>query len=174
MCWRSGSTQSRPARCPIGCGGSTACLDHRLSVGWVCDLIPLFVTNLLDERTVPLYGDGGNVREWLHIDDHVQGIELVRTGGRPGETYNIGGGAELTNWELTELLLQACGREWDDSVTYVQDRRGHDRRYSVDCAKIRDELGYRPRVSFADGLADTVNWYRGNRDWWEPLKATVR
>lgn len=137
-------------------------------------MIPLFVTNLLDERTVPLYGDGGNVREWLHIDDHVQGIELVRTDGRPGETYNIGGGTELTNKELTELLLQACGREWDDGVTYVQDRKGHDRRYSVDCTKIRDELGYRPRVSFADGLAETVNWYRGNRDWWEPLKATVR
>jgi dTDP-glucose 4,6-dehydratase len=137
-------------------------------------MIPVFITNLLDGRTVPLYGDGGNVRDWLHVDDHVQGIELVRTLGRPGEIYNIGGGTELTNTELTKRLLLACGREWHDSVTYVEDRKGHDRRYSVDCTKIRDELGYRPSVPFDEGLADTVRWYRANRDWWEPLKAAVR
>jgi dTDP-glucose 4,6-dehydratase len=133
-------------------------------------VIPLFVTNLLDGKKVPLYGDGGNVRDWLHIDDHVQGIELVRTKGRPGEVYNIGGGTELSNRELTELLLKACGADWDTSVEYVQDRKGHDRRYSVDCTKIREELGYEPRKSFEQGLAETVQWYRDNRAWWEPLK----
>ncbi|WP_328464114.1 dTDP-glucose 4,6-dehydratase [Streptomyces sp. NBC_00448] len=132
-------------------------------------VIPLFITNLLDGGKVPLYGDGGNVRDWLHIDDHVQGIDLVRNLGRPGEVYNIGGGTELSNKELTGLLLEACGAGWD-SVEYVEDRKGHDRRYSVDCTKIRTELGYVPRKDFATGLAETVAWYRENRAWWEPLK----
>ncbi|MGP9020525.1 dTDP-glucose 4,6-dehydratase [Streptomyces sp. BR1] len=133
-------------------------------------VIPLFITRLLDGGTVPLFGDGLNVRDWLHIDDHVQGVELVRTGGRPGEIYNIGGGTELTNKELTGLLLTACGADWD-RVEYVEDRKGHDRRYSVDCAKIRAELGYAPRRNFTEGLAETVAWYRDNRSWWEPLRA---
>jgi dTDP-glucose 4,6-dehydratase len=132
-------------------------------------VIPLFITNLLDGGHVPLYGDGGNVRDWLHIDDHVQGVELVRTRGRAGEVYNIGGGTELSNKELTALLLDACGAGWD-RVDHVADRKGHDRRYSVDCTKIRTELGYRPRKDFAAGLAETVRWYRDNRAWWEPLK----
>ncbi|TKA13236.1 dTDP-glucose 4,6-dehydratase [Actinacidiphila oryziradicis] len=132
-------------------------------------VIPLFITNLLDGKKVPLYGDGGNVRDWLHIDDHVQGIDLVRTQGRAGEVYNIGGGTELSNKELTDLLLKACGADWD-SVEYVEDRKGHDRRYSVDCTKIGTELGYTPRKDFATGLAETVAWYRDNRPWWEPLK----
>ncbi|MER6118827.1 dTDP-glucose 4,6-dehydratase [Streptomyces sp. NPDC001743] len=133
-------------------------------------VIPLFVTNLLEGRQVPLYGDGAHVRDWLHIDDHVQGIELVRTGGRPGEVYNIGGGTELSNKELTLLLLDACGADWDTDVLHVEDRKGHDRRYSVDCSKIREELGYEPRKDFRTGLAETVRWYRENRSWWEPLK----
>ncbi|MFJ6614090.1 dTDP-glucose 4,6-dehydratase [Streptomyces sp. NPDC091289] len=133
-------------------------------------VIPLFVTNLLDGRTVPLYGDGGNVRDWLHIDDHVRGIELVRTAGRPGEVYNIGGGTELSNLELLKLLLVGCDARWE-SVEYVTDRKGHDRRYSVDWTKIRTELGYQPRKDFATGLAETISWYRENRTWWEPLKA---
>jgi dTDP-glucose 4,6-dehydratase len=132
-------------------------------------VIPLFITNLLDGGKVPLYGDGGNVRDWLHIDDHVQGIDLVRTKGRAGEVYNIGGGTELSNKELTSQLLEACGAGWD-SVEYVEDRKGHDRRYSVDCTKISTELGYEPRKDFATGLAETVAWYRENRAWWEPLK----
>jgi len=135
-------------------------------------VIPLFITNLLDGQKVPLYGDGGNVRDWLHIDDHVQGIELVRTKGSAGEIYNIGGGTELSNSELTRQLLDACGASWD-SVEYVTDRKGHDRRYSVDCTKISEELGYRPGKDFATGLAETVEWYRENRAWWEPLKARV-
>ncbi|MGW3400008.1 dTDP-glucose 4,6-dehydratase [Streptomyces zhihengii] len=132
-------------------------------------VVPLFITRLLDGGTVPLYGDGGNVRDWLHIDDHVQGIERVRTKGRPGEVYNIGGGTELSNRELTGLLLDACGVGWD-RVEHVADRKGHDRRYSVDWTKAREELGYRPRKDFATGLAETVAWYRDNRAWWEPLK----
>jgi dTDP-glucose 4,6-dehydratase len=132
-------------------------------------VIPLFVTNLLDGKKVPLYGEGLNVRDWLHVDDHCRGVELVRTAGRPGEVYNIGGGTELTNKELTGLLLDACGAGWD-MVEHVADRKGHDLRYSVDWGKARDELGYRPRHDFTTGLADTVAWYRDNRAWWEPLK----
>ena len=132
-------------------------------------VIPLFVTNLLDGKKVPLYGDGLNVRDWLHVDDHCAGIQLVVENGRAGEVYNIGGGTELTNKELTERLLAAVGADWS-SVERVADRKGHDRRYSVDISKISAELGYAPRVSFEQGLADTVAWYRDNRAWWEPLK----
>ena len=132
-------------------------------------VIPLFVTNLIDGKQVPLYGDGLNVRDWLHVDDHCRGIQLVLEQGAPGEFYNIGGGRELTNKELTDLLLQATGRDWE-SVDYVTDRLGHDRRYSVDHSKLA-AMGYAPRWSFEDGLAETVAWYRDNRSWWEPLKA---
>ncbi|HEX6444839.1 MAG TPA: dTDP-glucose 4,6-dehydratase [Streptosporangiales bacterium] len=132
-------------------------------------VIPLFVTNLLDGDTVPLYGDGLNRRDWLHVDDHCRAIDLVLEKGRPGEVYNIGGGTELTNKRLTELLLEACGAGWS-SVRYVTDRKGHDRRYSVDWSKIAAELGYAPRHDFTDGLAETVRWYREHREWWEPLK----
>ena len=133
-------------------------------------VIPLFATNLMDGGTVPLYGDGGNVRDWLHVDDHCDGIALVAAGGRAGEVYNIGGGTELTNRELTGLLLEATGCDWD-RVQPVADRLGHDRRYSVDISKIAAELGYAPRVPFADGLRATVEWYRDHRDWWEPLRS---
>jgi dTDP-glucose 4,6-dehydratase len=133
-------------------------------------IIPLFVTNLIDGAQVPLYGEGANVRDWLHVDDHCRGIHLVLHGGRPGEVYNIGGGTELSNKELTGLLLEATGTGWD-RVRNVTDRLGHDLRYSVDHSKLRDELGYAPRVPFAEGLAETVEWYRTHRDWWEPLKA---
>ena len=132
-------------------------------------VIPLFVTNLLDGGTVPLYGDGLNVRDWLHVDDHCRAVQLVLEKGRAGQVYNIGGGTELTNRELTERLLAACGATWT-SVQEVEDRKGHDRRYSVDITKISDELGYAPGVPFEQGLADTVAWYRDHRDWWEPLK----
>jgi dTDP-glucose 4,6-dehydratase len=134
-------------------------------------VVPLFVTNLLDGLTVPLYGEGANVRDWLHVDDHCRGIHLVLTGGRPGEVYNIGGGTELSNLELTELLLEATGATWD-RVRKVPDRLGHDLRYSVSTAKIRLELGYEAEVDFRDGLAATIDWYRTHRSWWEPLKST--
>jgi dTDP-glucose 4,6-dehydratase len=133
-------------------------------------VVPLFVTNLLDGRKVPLYGDGGNIRDWLHVHDHCVGIHLALSKGRPGEVYNIGGGTELTNKELTERLLTACGVGWE-MVEYVTDRKGHDRRYSLDHGKIANELGYQPSVTLEQGLADTVHWFRENRAWWEPLKA---
>ena len=132
-------------------------------------VIPLFVTNLLDGKKVPLYGDGLNVRDWLHVDDHCRGIQLVAEKGRDGEVYNIGGGTELTNSELTMRLLEAVGAD-GSMVERVADRLGHDRRYSVDWSKIADELGYAPRVPFDEGLAATVAWYREHRAWWEPLK----
>jgi dTDP-glucose 4,6-dehydratase len=132
-------------------------------------VIPLFVTNLLDGGTVPLYGDGGNVRDWLHVHDHCRGIALVQDKGRPGEVYHIGGGTELTNRELTERLVAACGATWE-SVRPVPDRKGHDRRYSLDITKISQELGYTPTVDLERGLAETVTWYRENRAWWETLK----
>ena len=131
-------------------------------------VIPLFATNLLDGRRVPLYGDGGNVRDWVHVGDHCRGIQLVAERGEPGEVYHISGTAELTNLELTRRLLDAVGADWD-MVERVPDRKGHDRRYSLDDSKLR-ALGYAPRVGFDEGLADTVRWYRENRSWWEPLK----
>jgi dTDP-glucose 4,6-dehydratase len=131
-------------------------------------MIPLFVTNLLLNKPVPLYGDGGNVRDWLHVEDHCRGIQLVLGKGRAGEIYHIGGGTELTNRDLTDRLLRACGSDWD-MVRPVPDRKGHDRRYSLDITKISEELGYAPRIAIDDGLASTVTWYRENRDWWQPL-----
>jgi dTDP-glucose 4,6-dehydratase len=133
-------------------------------------VIPLFVTNLLDGLTVPLYGDGLNVRDWLHVDDHCRAIALVLDRGGAGEIYNIGGGTELNNKELTGRLLDAVGLDWS-WVRPVTDRKAHDRRYSVDWTKIRTQLGYTPQVDFVQGLADTVRWYAEHRDWWEPLKA---
>jgi dTDP-glucose 4,6-dehydratase len=132
-------------------------------------VIPLFVSNLIDGRNVPLYGEGNNIRDWLHVDDHCNGIHKVLEGGRAGEIYNIGGGTELTNKELTGLLLEACDADWN-RVDRVEDRKGHDLRYSVDITKIANELGYTPQVDFKSGLAETVDWYRNNRAWWEPLK----
>ncbi|WP_248963965.1 dTDP-glucose 4,6-dehydratase [Sphaerisporangium perillae] len=131
-------------------------------------VIPLFVTNLLDGVRVPLYGDGLNVREWLHVDDHCRGIQLVLDKGSAGEVYNIGGGAELTNRELTERLLAALGAGWE-MVDPVPDRPGHDRRYAVDSGKIRS-IGYEPQVDFDRGLAEVVHWYRDHQAWWRPLR----
>lgn len=132
-------------------------------------VIPLFVTNLIDGLKVPLYGDGLNVRDWLHVDDHCRGIQLVLEGGRAGETYNIGGGTELTNKELTNLILSAFGYG-DEMVQQVSDRLGHDRRYSVDWRKIHNELGYTPLNSLENSLRDVINWYQNNESWWRPLK----
>jgi dTDP-glucose 4,6-dehydratase len=132
-------------------------------------VIPLFLTNLIDGRTLPLYGDGGHVRDWLHVDDHCRALVLVLSGGRPGEIYHIGGGTELANRDLTRRLLAVCGAGWE-RVRHVADRPNHDRRYSVDDAKLRRELGYAPRVPFDGGLAETARWYRAHRSWWEPLR----
>jgi dTDP-glucose 4,6-dehydratase len=131
-------------------------------------VIPLFVTNLLDGLKVPLYGDGQNVRGWVHVDDHCRGIQLVLEKGQRGRVYHIGGDVELSNVDLTEALLDSCGAGWD-MVAHVEDRKGHDRRYSLDDSLLRG-MGYAPRIPFAQGLAGTVRWYQDNRRWWEPLK----
>jgi dTDP-glucose 4,6-dehydratase len=131
-------------------------------------VIPRFVTNLLSGRTVPLYGDGSQIRDWLHVEDHLRGVALALLDGRPGEVYHIGGTVELSNRDLTGVILTECGAGWD-RVVAVPDRKGHDFRYAVDDEKIRHELGWRPRVEFSSGLAATVRWYRDHPDWWGPL-----
>ncbi|MFI5807657.1 dTDP-glucose 4,6-dehydratase [Streptomyces sp. NPDC051561] len=132
-------------------------------------LIPRFVTNLLNGEPVPLYGTGGNVREWLHVDDHCRAVQLVLTRGRAGETYNVGGGDERTNRQLTDLLLDLLGAD-PALVRYVTDRKAHDVRYALSDRKLREELGYAPQVDFAHGLAETVAWYRDNPGWWKPVR----
>jgi dTDP-glucose 4,6-dehydratase len=132
-------------------------------------VIPLFVTNLIDNEKVPVYGSGQNARDWLHVDDHCQGIFLALTKGKAGEIYNIGGGTELTNMELTEKILILMGKN-ESSIKYVEDRKGHDLRYSVDITKISNELGYKPKVNWESGLKETVDWYLANEAWWRPLK----
>jgi dTDP-glucose 4,6-dehydratase len=132
-------------------------------------LIPLFITNLLEGKKVPVYGSGKNVRDWLHVDDHCRGIHRVLMDGRSGEVYNIGGGRELTNNEITKLIIESMGAD-DSSIKYVEDRKGHDFRYSVDWTKINQELGYEPVVKFEEGLRETIQWYRDNEAWWKPLK----
>jgi dTDP-glucose 4,6-dehydratase len=131
-------------------------------------VIPLFVTNLLDGKKVPLYGDGLNIRDWIYVEDNCTGVDVVLRKGQVGEIYNIGGGNETTNRELTEKVLAMCG-VGDEMVEYVEDRLGHDRRYSIDCSKA-NALGWKPAHSLDDALAATVEWYRANRAWWEPLK----
>ena len=136
-------------------------------------VIPLFITNLIEGKNVPLYGDGANVRDWLHVDDHCRGIDLVVNGGRAGEIYNIGGGTELTNKELTFMLLEQFGAG-EERIDRVADRLGHDRRYSVDWGKLNRELGYTPKESLAGSLASIVEWYRSNPGWWQPLKSRAK
>ncbi len=146
----------------------TRCANNYGTHQHVEKLIPLFVTSLLRGLPVPLYGDGGNVREWLHVDDHCRAIQLVLTGGRGGEIYNVGGGTATTNREMTDRLLDLCDAD-PSLVRYVEDRKGHDLRYATDDGKIRAELGYAPGRTLDDGLRDVVAWYRDNRNWWKNL-----
>jgi dTDP-glucose 4,6-dehydratase len=132
-------------------------------------VIPLFLTNALDDRELPLYASTQNRREWLHVDDHCRAIELVLEHGRPGETYNVGSGVERSIEEIADLVLELTGKP-ASLKTIVSDRPGHDRRYLLDCSKLRGELGWEPEISFKDGLRDTADWYAGNRAWWEPLR----
>ena len=132
-------------------------------------IIPFFVTNLIDNLNLPVYGSGLNVRDWLHVDDHCFGIYLALNKGRAGEIYNIGGGTELANIELTKKILGLMGRD-DESIVYVEDRKGHDLRYSVDISKISKELGYSPKIDWEAGLRETIDWYLDNEAWWRPLK----
>ena len=150
----------------------TRCVNNYGPYQFPEKVIPLFATNLLDGLAVPLYGDGGNVRGWIHVDDHCRGIQLVLERGQGGGIYHIGGDVELTNIQLTQALLDCCGASWD-MVTRVEDRKGHDRRYSLDDSALR-ALGYAPRTPFPEGLRATVQWYRDNRSWWEPLKPPPR
>jgi len=131
-------------------------------------IIPLFITNLIDDIPVPLYGDGQNVRDWLHVDDHCRAVDLLIDQGTPGEVYNIGGGNHVKNVDLTHRILALVGKP-DSLIKPVADRPGHDRRYSLDTAKLQS-LGWRPRESFEEGLAKTVTWYRDNERWWRPIK----
>lgn len=132
-------------------------------------LIPLFVTNLIDDQSVPVYGDGLQIRDWLHAEDHARGILHVLERGELGNVYNIGGGNPRTNIEITRMLLDGCGRSFDSHVRHVADREGHDRRYAINCAKAH-ALGWRPQVPFEQGLRDTIEWYGANESWWRPLK----
>jgi dTDP-glucose 4,6-dehydratase len=131
-------------------------------------ILPLFATNALDGEPLPVYGDGRQVRDWLHVDDHCAGIDLVLRGGGPGEIFNVGADEEHENIELTQRILERTGAD-PGLVRHVEDRAGHDRRYSLDTTKVR-ALGWAPRRSWDEGIATTVDWYRDNRDWWEPIK----
>jgi dTDP-glucose 4,6-dehydratase len=135
-------------------------------------VMPLFITNIIEGKKVPLYGNGLNVRDWLHVDDHCRGIALALTKGRAGEVYNIGGGTELTNVELTHKILKAMG-VGEEFIQPVEDRKGHDLRYSVDISKINKELGYSPQVNFEEGLEQTINWYKSNEAWWKKHKQSA-
>ena len=131
-------------------------------------LIPLFVLNLIQGKKVPIYGNGTNIRDWIHVDDNCNAIYKVLMGGNAGETYNIGGGNEFSNLEVAEDITRLMGFD-NSKFEFVQDRAGHDFRYSVDASKIRDELKFIPSIEFASGLADTINWYQNNELWWEKI-----
>jgi dTDP-glucose 4,6-dehydratase len=151
---------------------STRCSNNYGPYQYPEKVIPLFVTNLIDGLKVPLYGDGLNVRDWLHVDDHVRGIQTVVERGDAGAAYNIGGGVELTNRDLTERILAHMGREWQTAVEQVPDRLGHDRRYSVDDSRLR-ALGYSPSRNFDEAIDETIHWYRDHPEWWRPLKGAA-
>ena len=135
-------------------------------------VMPLFITNVIEGKKVPLYGNGLNVRDWLHVDDHCRGIALALTKGKSGEVYNIGGGTELTNVELTHKILNAMG-VGEEFIQPVEDRKGHDLRYSVDISKINSQLGYSPQVNFEEGLLQTIEWYKNNEAWWRKHKQSA-
>ncbi|HZY97503.1 MAG TPA: dTDP-glucose 4,6-dehydratase [Candidatus Cybelea sp.] len=132
-------------------------------------IVPLFVTNLIDDRPVPVYGDGLQIRDWLYVEDHARAILHALEHGETGSIYNIAVGTGCTNLALTQLLIERCGRSMETHLTHVADRPGHDRRYAVNAAKLRG-LGWQPRVPFDEGIAKTIAWYRANESWWRPLK----
>ena len=134
-------------------------------------LIPLFVTNLMEGKKVPLYGDGMNIRDWLYVEDHCDAIWTVLNKGRFGEVDNVGGNNEITNRIITETLIREMGKDWDDCVTYVKDRPGHDRRYAIDASKIKSELGWSPKYRFEQAIKTTIQWYKDNQPWWRAIKS---
>ncbi len=133
-------------------------------------LIPLVITNALEGRELPIYGDGLNIRDWIYVDDHSRALDLVLHQGREGEVYNIGGENEWTNLDIVELIVKELGKP-ESLITFVRDRPGHDRRYAIDPGKLREELGWEPQTSFQEGLQKTVRWYLDNRGWWEKVKS---
>jgi dTDP-glucose 4,6-dehydratase len=132
-------------------------------------LIPLFITNLMADQQVPVYGDGLNVRDWLHVEDHCRAIDAVLHKGMPGEVYNIGGNNEKTNMEITRTILSKLNKP-ESLIRYVQDRPGHDKRYAIDAAKMKRDLGWEPQYTFDTGIDQTIAWYLANEAWWRPLK----
>jgi dTDP-glucose 4,6-dehydratase len=134
-------------------------------------VIPLFVTHLMEGKKVPLYGDGLNIRDWLHVEDHCDAIWTVLTRGKPGEVYNVGGNNEITNRKITETILKEMGKNWDESVQYVKDRPGHDRRYAIDASKIKNELAWEPKHRFEQSIKSTIQWYKDHQDWWRAIKS---
>ena len=133
-------------------------------------LIPLFATNLIEGKKVPVYGDGLQVRDWIHVDDHNRGVDMILQKGKIGQTYCLGGNAEKTNIEITQLILQYLGKG-DEMIEHVEDRKGHDQRYAIDFGKIKDELGWWPEIKFEDGLKNTIEWYKSNQYWWRNIKS---
>ena len=133
-------------------------------------IIPLFITSLIDNKKIPLYGNGQNYREWLHVEDHCRAILKVLNNGKSGEIYNIGGGTELSNKDLTMKILNLMNKD-ESCIEYVEDRLGHDFRYSVNSRKILDQLGFTPKINFENGILDTINWYLNNENWWRSLKS---
>jgi len=131
-------------------------------------LIPLMITNALNNKPLPVYGDGLNVRDWLYVQDHCQAVETVLNKGVPGEVYNIGGNNEKRNIDIVKLILSELGKP-ESLITFVQDRLGHDRRYAIDASKIKNELGWEPSVNFEDGIRDAIKWYLSNESWWKKL-----
>ncbi|MBI4993173.1 MAG: GDP-mannose 4,6-dehydratase, partial [Candidatus Magasanikbacteria bacterium] len=132
-------------------------------------LVPLFVTNAIEDKNLPLFKSSGNQREWIHVDDHARGIDAILRNGKVGEAYNIGTGVEKNIEEMTDIILATLGKP-QSLKTYVPDRLGHDRRYLLDSSKIKRELGWEPRIKFADGLKQTIEWYKNNEDWWKRVK----
>ena len=132
-------------------------------------LIPLFLTNALNDKELPLYGDGKNVRDWLHVEDHCRAIDLVLQQGNNGEVYNVGGNNEKSNLEITETILNELDKP-KSLITFVKDRLGHDRRYAIDAAKIKEELGWKPKYDFETGIKETIGWYLNNKKWWKEVK----
>src|SRR5256714_4126817 len=134
-------------------------------------VIPLFVTNLIEGKKVPLYGDGLNIRDWIYVEDHCEAVWTVLNKGNPGEVYNIGGNNELTNRTITETILKEMGKSWDENVQYVKDRPGHDRRYAIDASKMKRELGWEPKQKFASAIKATIQWYKDHENWWRSIKS---
>lgn len=146
------------------------CSNNYGKYQFVEKFIPLFITNLLEGKKVPVYGDGKNIRDWIHVDDHNRGVDMIIHEGRIGETYCLGGDMEIKNIDIAKRILKELGKD-DSSIEHVKDRAGHDLRYAIDFSKIKNELGWEPQIDFEEGMRDTVKWYRENREWWEKIKS---